>query len=87
MGLRELKKSRFVVAVDAGGGRKYVKQTFHEKEKNHQGVSMKEKEKSAVMYERCEKLDLCPVRSFELYLSKLNPLCDSLFQRPKSMPM
>ena len=81
-GLRELKKSSFVVAVDAGG-RKYVKQTFHEKEKNHQGVSMKEKEKSAVMYEKCEKPDLCPVKSFELYFSKLNPLCDSLFQRPK----
>ena len=34
-GLRELKKSSFVVAGDAGvgGGHKYVKQTFHEKEK------------------------------------------------------
>ena len=35
------------------------------------------------MYEKCEKPDLCPVRSFELYFSKMNPLCDSLFQRPK----
>ena len=44
---------------------------------------MKEKEEGAVMYEKCEKPDLCPVKSFELYFSKLNPLCDSLFQRPK----
>ena len=30
---------------------------------------------------------LCPVRCFELYLSKLNPGLNSLWQRPKQMAM
>ena len=25
----------------------------------------------------------CPVKSFEMYISKLHPLCTSLWQRPK----
>ena len=89
-GLRELEKSSFVVVVEAGGGGGGGGVNMSNKlsmKKNHQGVSMKEKEKSAVMYEKCEKPDLCPVKSFDLYFSKLNPLCDSLFQRPTSMPM
>lgn len=36
------------------------------------------------MYENTENTALCPVRAFELYLSKLNPSLDSLWQRPKA---
>ena len=36
------------------------------------------------MYENTENPALCPVRAFELYLSKLNPSLDSLWQRPKA---
>lgn len=28
---------------------------------------------------------LCPVRSYEAYLARLNPNCQSLFQRPKDI--
>ena len=41
---------------------------------------MKEKETNAVMCEKRDKFDLCPVKSFQLYFSKLNPESDSLFQ-------
>jgi len=27
----------------------------------------------------------CPVKSFEMYISKLHPLCTSLWQRPKEL--
>ena len=36
------------------------------------------------MYENTENPALCPVRAFELYLSKLNPSLDLLWQRPKA---
>ena len=36
------------------------------------------------MFENTENPELCPVKAFELYLSKLNPSLDSLWQRPKA---
>ena len=36
------------------------------------------------MYENTENPTLCPVRAFKLYLSKLNPSLDLLWQRPKA---
>ena len=69
------------IKVDAAG-KQYIVQIFNEKEKNHQGVSNKEIEKSAVMYEQPENLDQCPIKTFKLYLTKLNPKCPALFQRP-----
>ena len=35
-------------------------------------------------YKRSDSM--CPVKSFEFYLSKLNPHCDALFQRSKKEP-
>ena len=37
------------------------------------------------MYENTENPTLCPVRAFELYLSKLNPSLDLLRQKPKAI--
>ena len=79
-GLRDLKKGSFDIKKDASGKR-YVRQTYLEKEKNHQGLSLKEKEKCACMYEQPNS-EHCPVKSFELYVSKLHPACDALFQKP-----
>ena len=39
-GLRALKKSSFEIKTDASG-KKFITQTFNEKEKNHQGLSNK----------------------------------------------
>ena len=36
------------------------------------------------MYENTENPALCPVRAFELYLSKFNSSLDLLWQRPKA---
>ena len=79
-GFRTLRKNSFRVEKDPSG-KKFVSPSYNEKEKNHSGVSNKETEKNAVMYEQPGD-ERCPVKSFELYISKLNPKCDSLFQRP-----
>ena len=34
------------------------------------------------MYERQDD-PMCPVRSLDMYISKLNPECDAFFQQPK----
>jgi hypothetical protein len=81
-GLRSLTKTSFTIQTDASGKR-FVCQTFNEKEKNHQGLSNREKEKTAAMYEQPDDPSKCPVRSFEFYIPKLNPACNALFQRPK----
>ena len=51
------------------------------KKKNHKGTSMKEKEKSARMYDQPGDTQ-CPVASFKLYLSKLHPDNDAFFSIP-----
>jgi hypothetical protein len=81
-GLRSLTKDTFVIKVDATGN-KYITQSYNEKEKNHQGISNRETEKNASMYAQPKDPERCPVKSYELYLSKLNPKCEALFQKPK----
>lgn len=81
-GLRSLTKSSFAIKTDATGKR-FVCQAYHEKEKNHPGISNRETEKNAAMYEQPQDPTTCPVATYEFYLTKLNPQCDSLFQRPK----
>ena len=82
-GLRDLRKDSFRVMRDAGG-REYICMAYNEKEKNHQGgdvSSIKSSEKEAVMY-AVDNDELCPVKSFKLYLGKLHPECDAFFQTP-----
>ena len=82
-GLRELRKDSFRIEVDASG-KEYVCMAYHEKEKNHQGgdvTGVKVNEKEAAMY-AVDTDDMCPVKSFKLYLEKLNPGCVSFYQTP-----
>ena len=76
--LRQLKKTDFSFNTD-GTGARYVCKTTDELTKNHREDD--EGFDGGVMYEK-PGLN-CPVASFELYLSNLNPLNEFLFQRPK----
>ena len=70
--MREQTKSTFAVAVDSQG-RKYVYQKEGELDKNHRADdSPDDTTCDGRMYEKPESA-LCPVKRFELYLSKLNP--------------
>ena len=63
-------------------GHRYVAMAYNEADKTHHGVDLKEKPKAPRMYETNQQL--CPVKSFEKYLSKLNPDNEALFQKPLS---
>lgn len=75
-GLRNLKKSNFIVLHDAKN-RKYVTMAFNETDQN---LDTRENGMESRMYENSGKN--CPVTSFEKYISKLNPECPDLFQKP-----
>ena len=79
-GLASLRKNSFVKAKDSEGYL-YFKMSYNEADKTHHGLDSREKQKEPRMYEQ-QGHDNCPVKSFEKYLSKLNPSCDILFQRP-----
>ena len=78
-GLRELKKDSFVKKSDSNG-RTYITLGFNELEKNHQGFDKRDYQEEPRMYE--QEGDQCPVKSFDLYVSKLHPECRAFFQRP-----
>ena len=76
------KKQSFSVSVD-GAGRKYVYQHLDELDKNHrQNDDPFDSSGDGRIYENPNVL--CPVGASELYLSKLNPSLDLLWQRPKA---
>jgi hypothetical protein len=74
-----LYKTTFVVKTNSNG-LNYVERSQGEAQKNHNGNDP-EKASSGIMPERPDH-PLCPVRSFELYLSKLNPKFERLWQYP-----
>ena len=76
--LRQLKKTDFSFNTDSTGAR-YVCKATNELTKNRREDD--EGFDGSLMYEKPGKY--CPVVSFELYLSHLNPLNKFLFQRPK----
>ena len=78
-GLRELNKDSFVKKSDSNG-RTYITLGFNELEKNHQGFDKRDYQEELRMYE--QDGDQCPVKSFDLYVSKLHPECRAFFQRP-----
>jgi hypothetical protein len=78
--LRQLKKDDFEIQTDAKGRRFVVKLTTDELTKNHREND--EAEDGGIMMSN--EGSLCPVASFEKYLSHLNPADDYLFQRPKT---
>ena len=79
--LRQQSKDSFKVAIDSQN-RKYVYQAIDELDKNHREKDdPSDSTTDGRMYE--QPGELCPVKSFQLYLSKLHPELDSLWQRPK----
>ena len=81
-GQRNLKPSSFQFAVDEEGKR-YITMTHDESTKNHPGGlhDTATFEKTARMYETNSDTD--GYRALRLYLSKLNPKCEALFQLPR----
>ena len=80
--LREQTKQTFAIAIDSSQ-RKYVYQAVDELNRNHrESDNPQDSVTDARMYEQPGN-PLCPVRCFELYLSKLNPGLNFLWQRPK----
>ena len=79
-GLQQLRKDSFDIKTDDQGAR-YVTITYNEKSKRDQGDKKGGTLKEQRMYEQPND-PLCPVQSFELYLHKLSPSSDRLFQQP-----
>ena len=79
--LREQTKDTFPIAVDSQN-RRYVYQEIDELDKNHrENDDPQDSTTDGRMYE--QPGPLFPVKTFELYLSKLHPGLKFLWQRPK----
>lgn len=79
-GLRELNKGDIIFLLDSEH-REYATLGFNPYEKNYQGLDPKDRSHDQRMYAVDDPRD--PVTSLKLYLSKLHPDCDALFQRAK----
>ena len=80
---RNLKRSCFEFAVNEPG-KCYVTMTHDEATKNHLGGLQQDRssfKKTALMYET--ESDTDGYRALSLYISKLNPKCEALFQLPR----
>jgi hypothetical protein len=73
-------KSTFMVKKDSKTGLKYIVKTIDELTKNHRA---NDKEKTSAIMPENPGSEFCPVLSYEKYVSKLNPNCEKLWQRPK----
>jgi len=83
--LRLHTKQSFAVRVDLTG-RKYVYQEQDELDKNHRENDHPfYSSGDGRTYENANNPKLWPVRAFELYLSKLHPSLNLLWQRPKAL--
>ncbi|WAR13891.1 hypothetical protein MAR_003996 [Mya arenaria] len=80
--LREMKKTTFAVEVDSSV-REYVRQIMDKADINH-GIDSAPDDTvfEARTYARlCD--DMCPVKNFKRYMSRLHPDLDDLWQRPR----
>ena len=75
--MRQLKKSSFLHAKD-GAGKEYLEMNFNEKTKNHQDISFTPKSR---LYSTGQ--ETCPIKSYKLYVEKLDKDCEYLFTKPK----
>jgi hypothetical protein len=75
--LREQTKSTYAVKADSTG-RRYVYQAIGELDKNHREDSRPHETVGEGRMYALEGNTLCPVASFEKYISKLHPDCNSL---------
>ena len=83
-GQRELTKQSFQFLMDESG-REYVSMTHDEATKNHPGGidDISSVEKEARMYSTSEDQLFDGLNCLKVYLQKLNPHCEALFQYPK----
>ena len=77
--LRNLTIAHFKIK-SASDNLKYIEKVIDEMDKNHR--TNDENEQGGIIQERPNDPN-CPVKSFCLYVSKLNPKIEVLFQRPK----
>jgi hypothetical protein len=82
-GLRELTKNSIQIKTD-DRGHEYATLSYNELDKTHQIQQPKDAEKKQLLYAK-EDSDLCPIKTLKKYLAKLNPKCQSFFQRPKTL--
>ena len=81
--IRLLTKESFAEQVDAVG-KTFVYQVLDELDKNHRTNDQPDDSPGeGRIYERSESSN-CPVKTFELYLSELNPALSCLCQRPRA---
>ena len=83
-GLRQMKKSDIIFTLDENG-KEYATLAGNPLEKNHQGFSSREGEHIQIMYGTGEAN--CPLGSLKFYLTKLNEMCEALFQRPRDVKL
>ena len=77
------RQESFATQVDAAG-KKFVYQVVYELGKNHRANDQPDDcPGEGRMYQRPES-PYCPVKTFELYISKLNPALSCLWQRPRA---
>ena len=76
----QMHKSTFMVKKDSKTGLKYTMKTIVELTKNHRAD---DKEKTSAIMPENPGSEFCHVLSYEQYVSKLNPSCEKLWQRPK----
>ncbi len=84
-GLYELKKDSFDITVESGCI--VIRMAYTEATKRGQGDETGQNaddpdDENGIFEQKGDPL--CPVRSFKLYLSKLNPANDKFFQRPRA---
>ena len=77
--LRHFKKTDFSVKI-AANGRQFIEKSVDELTKNRRESN--DAQQGGVVYET--GTPTCPVASFKLYISHLNPKIEEFFQRPKS---
>ena len=75
-----LHRYSFEIRVDSGG-RGYAKLCYNEVAKNRNGIDQNVDEHQKKMFQEENFIDLCPVKSLELYLSKRNPSCSVFSQQ------
>ena len=83
-GQRQLTKRSFQFLIDESG-REYASMTHDEATKNHSGgmKDVSSMEKEARMYSTSDDPLFDGINCLKMYLHKLNPQCDALFQYPK----
>ena len=80
--LRELNKDSFSLKMFPDGT-EYVMKTEDELTKNHRENDTTQDNEGGIMMATGDSN--CPVKSFKLYISKLNPKLETFFQRPKAV--